>query len=618
MEDNWSADKQKEHGTYTKTLGKIAVSESSEYRSMAVSALKIFPEILNTRAVNDFWQDVEKLNRRNKINNSKEKYLDHLEESTYEVLDDTRSYVVADVKAETRKRKSPTRYDRNKSSEGQNQTKRIRFLEKESKKGRRVDELPDGTKIKRPTPLNLVPSDDDEGVPTSVLITASDAESEESDLVVDDEIRSLTQDQIVKRHPEDTNFLDQAIRNEDTSYERCQRCSTPVDKIKTENLDEVPSTTTTSLYVPSSPPTPVDEEYMMQLVEGSTRWVVNDIDITEICREYRAVMVKKCESMEVTLSATEELILSHVFVFQEQSSHGLCEHFDDELWAELFAEFRGLYPYAPIPDKISNLFLNIVKIPCEEPNQTERQKLARRYLRNFEVITEEEEIIVEMFRELVDNEQSSFSRNYVAEDTHAIRNITPIILKPFFRDNKRITFEGANKMSESSAIAKRRFDPERLGTKPDFTVMTTNPQKHVELFVVEIKPNKTNNALVSEDLVSLGKTMKCAIDKSIKDGADDLVICGMQVIGYLGRAYVMDLRFEGIYRMILIGEFELPRGSTSWGTALQCYQVLNIIRVIVNNGATSYQTAIRKNKQSKSSLMIKPMFHSPTKVQKCK
>ncbi|PKY28821.1 hypothetical protein RhiirB3_41008 [Rhizophagus irregularis] len=354
------------------------------------------------------------------------------------------------------------------------------------------------------------------------------------------------------------------------------------------------------------------------LNEDSIRWVVDGIDITEICHEYRAVVVKKCESMEVILSATEELILSHIFVFQEQSPLGLCEYFDDELWAELFVEFRRLYPYAPIPDKISNLFLNIVKIPCEEPNQTERQKLARRYLRNFEVITEEEEIIIEMFRELVDNEQSSFTRNYIVEDTHTIRNITPIILKPFFKNNKRITFEGANKMSESSAIAKRRFDPERLGTKPDFTVMTTNPQKHVELFIVEIKPNKTNNALVSEDLVSLGKTMKCAIDKSIKDGADDLVICGMQVIGFLGRAYAMDLRFEGIYRMILIGEFELPRGSTSWGTALQCYQVLNTIRVIVNKGATSYQTAIRMNKKSKSRMMIKPMFHSPTKVQKCK
>jgi len=108
-------------------------------------------------------------------------------------------------------------------------------------------------------------------------------------------------------------------------------------------------------------------------------------------------------------------------------------------------------------------------------------------------------------------------------------------------------------MSESSASAKRRFDPVLLGTKPDFTVMTANPSKNIELFFVEIKPNKTSNALVSEDLISLGKTMKSAIDKSIKDGADDLVICGMQIIGFLGRAYVMDLQFEGVYRMILIG-----------------------------------------------------------------
>ena len=122
------------------------------------------------------------------------------------------------------------------------------------------------------------------------------------------------------------------------------------------------------------------------------------------------------------------------------------------------------------------------------------------------------ELILVYYR--IDNEQSSFTRNYVVEDTHTIRNITPIILRPFFKNNKKITFEGymliingavlyfyciqalfyssfftyrANKMSESSAIAKRRFDPERLGTKPDFTVMTTNPQKHVELFIVEIK-----------------------------------------------------------------------------------------------------------------------------------
>jgi hypothetical protein len=352
-----------------------------------------------------------------------------------------------------------------------------------------------------------------------------------------------------------------------------------------------------------------------QLDEGSTRWIVSNTDISEICCEYRAVLIKKCESMEVTLSATEELALSHVFVFQEENPFGICEYFEDKLWGELFAEFRWLYPYASIPNKISDLFVNIVKIACENPNHVERQKLARRCLRDYEVTIEDDEIIVEMFRELIDNEQTSFTRKHTVEDTHTIKNITPIVLRPFFKNNRKITFEGANKMSESSASAKRRFDPVLLGTKPDFTVMTANPSKNIELFFVEIKPSKTsNNALVSEDLISLGKTMKSAIDKSIKDGADDLVICGMQIIGFLVRAYVMDLRFEGVYRMILIGEFELPRGSTSWGTVLHCYQVMSIIRAIVNDGATSYQTAIRMKNQSKSKMMIKPMFHSPIKV----
>jgi hypothetical protein len=153
--------------------------------------------------------------------------------------------------------------------------------------------------------------------------------------------------------------------------------------------------------------------------------------------------------------------------------------------------------------------------------------------------------------------------------------------------------------------------------KPDFTITTTNPKQHVELLIGEIKPPKTRNALVSEDLVSLGKMMRCALDKSIKDNVYDLIICGLQVIGFLGRAYVMDLQFDGIYRMFLIGEFELPKNYTSWGTVLQCYQIMNTIRVIVNNGAAQYQSVIRMpNNQTKPEKikMTEPMFHSPMKV----
>ncbi|CAG8609652.1 49_t:CDS:2 [Funneliformis mosseae] len=69
----------------------------------------------------------------------------------------------------------------------------------------------------------------------------------------------LFSDQIVKGHPEDTNSLDQAIRNEDTSYERRRRCSTPEDKTKSVNLDEVPSATTTTSLDSSSEYIPSDE-----------------------------------------------------------------------------------------------------------------------------------------------------------------------------------------------------------------------------------------------------------------------------------------------------------------------------------------------------------------------
>ncbi len=70
-----------------------------------------------------------------------------------------------------------------------------------------------------------------------------------------------------------------------------------------------------------------------------------------------------------------------------------------------------------------------------------------------------------------------------------------------------------------------------MGSKPDFIVRTINEKKCVELLICEVKPENTSEKLISEDLVSLGKTMKNSLDKSISDGSNDLVICGLQVIG---------------------------------------------------------------------------------------
>nr|CAG8645801.1 8520_t:CDS:2 [Entrophospora candida] len=45
-------------------------------------------------------------------------------------------------------------------------------------------------------------------------------------------------------------------------------------------------------------------------------------------------------------------------------------------------------------------------------------------------------------------------------------------------------------MSKSSATINRKFDPCLLGSKPDFTVMTTKPGNYIELLLGGIKPQK--------------------------------------------------------------------------------------------------------------------------------
>ncbi|CAG8718940.1 18194_t:CDS:2, partial [Gigaspora rosea] len=126
----------------------------------------------------------------------------------------------------------------------------------------------------------------------------------------------------------------------------------------------------------------------------------------------------------------------------------------------------------------------------------------------------------------------------------------------------------ANKTSESSAQMMKKFDPRLAGSKPDFTIRTTNPKKFVELM--------KNNA-----------------NKSLEDGVD-LIICGLHVIGFLGRCYIIDLHYEGVYRMILIGEFKFPEDPTTWGSLMSCFQILATVQDLVNKGAIKYQYATRK------------------------
>ncbi|CAG8702277.1 12387_t:CDS:2, partial [Dentiscutata erythropus] len=331
-----------------------------------------------------------------------------------------------------------------------------------------------------------------------------------------------------------------------------------------------------------------------ELKEDSTMWVIGEVDISKICVEFRTSVIQKCKSKEI-LSTDEELALNHIFLFQEENPQGLYEYFDDESWKCVFSEIRTQYPYISVPEHVLDLCGTNVKIASQEQDPQRRRSEIKDFLRNYKTNGELEEIMHNILFNLVDRYQSSFVKNNENEDTHSHNYVAPVI-KPFFPEGKKTTIDWANKTSKSSAQTMKQFDPILSGSKPDFTIRTINPKKFVELMFAEIKPPNTRADLVNEDLVTLGKTMRASFDKSLEDGVD-LVICGLHVfgwyskansfhrnatftnfaftiLGYLGRCYIIDLRYDGLYRMILVGEFRFPEDPTTWGTLMSYFQVM--------------------------------------------
>ncbi|CAJ0751561.1 9838_t:CDS:2, partial [Entrophospora sp. SA101] len=262
-------------------------------------------------------------------------------------------------------------------------------------------------------------------------------------------------------------------------------------------------------------------------------WLVNDADITEIFWKYRTAAITKCSPMTTTLKPEEELALSHIFVLQEENLQGLSQYFKEELWQQLFDNIRSKYPHQPVPTAVLDLVNKVMNVMAE-------------------------------------NNTSSFSDDY-NEDTF-IHDIIEPVVKPFFANNRRTAMKWSNTTSISSAQMKKKFDPTLMGVRPDFIVHTINYNNYIELLIGEFKPPGTKVSLVNEDFVCLGKTMKYCLDKGIEDGMEDLVIGGLQVIGFLGRIYIMDLCFDGVYRMILLGEILFPEGIATWGTLIRCFQ----------------------------------------------
>jgi len=118
------------------------------------------------------------------------------------------------------------------------------------------------------------------------------------------------------------------------------------------------------------------------------------------------------------------------------------------------------------------------------------------------------------------------------------------------------------------------------------------------LLTVEVKsPRHHKNSVLDDDTVKIGNEMKDALDKMIDDGIEskDVTICGLLVQGFRCSMFIMDLRYDAIYRMVLLGCFYLPRDHYDFGVLLRAIEVLMQAQAIVVRTAKICVESIRSS-----------------------
>ncbi|KAF0431149.1 hypothetical protein F8M41_005444 [Gigaspora margarita] len=195
--------------------------------------------------------------------------------------------------------------------------------------------------------------------------------------------------------------------------------------------------------------------------------------------------------------------------------------------------------------------------------------------------------------------------------------------RPFFR-NVNFKCEWSSDILEASKHRKHKFDPSLQGRKADFSIYVPVRGKKFYLFTSEIKSAdymlSSKSKITPEycDLVKLGNDI---IDKCIDDGVNesDPLSGPSGRLSMLCTVYAMDLKYEAIYRMILLGKFYLPRDNSDLGVLPTSIERLMQIKTIM---ACSAEIVKKKNQNLSDNKIIqdsliemtRPSFHTPMKV----
>ncbi|CAO3704078.1 unnamed protein product [Rhizopus stolonifer] len=278
-----------------------------------------------------------------------------------------------------------------------------------------------------------------------------------------------------------------------------------------------------------------DETNFGGVNDQSIRWVVDNIDMTAVLREFREKCIKGAQ-MRKSLSEHRTLALSFIFLISNNSS--------------VFSTFSSDEKALIMKDLGVNKNLKMIQestvLTCHKMHQMLQQDGVNEDEANEKIddirrscADHDGKVATRIVSSLL-NRILNLSKNKESESNLIIETLRPFIANCIISPCKDIKFEW---------ITYRMLS------------YTNDGQLMIPDLVVYVDPLSTINFELF--IIELGKEMKLAIDKLVVYKVENPEIVGLLVEGVKVTAFKMDLAYNGQYRMLEMGQFFVFRDNVN-------------------------------------------------------
>ncbi|GAN03576.1 hypothetical protein MAM1_0043c03031 [Mucor ambiguus] len=350
------------------------------------------------------------------------------------------------------------------------------------------------------------------------------------------------------------------------------------------------------------------DSYEYKLKDDASRWIVDNYDVSDAFFNYREQSKTKAEDLE-ELDTHEQLSLDGIMLI------------DKDFMQTDVVDYQHIE--AILDDIDNHIHFKQPTLPSTKKLFLSRfaEDMARRKINKTKIFADinsykqengpDANILCTTLENLVNTYTADYTNDKANEAT-LVRDSIDNILKPYFPNSLLTRSVGADRMIRDSSDRFTRLDPSLAcsGKRADFSVVSLK-SCHA-LLSLEAKSNRTKNV---DEMVKLCKEMKDTIKAIHKEKRGNVAVCGILMRDVSSQVYVMDHEFDGLYRVVLLGKFDLPRDCYGMQNLVSIISVFEKLKTIVHSSATTLRAKPAPRLRIPEDIVS---MHTPTFIQVAK